>query len=113
MAVTIDRAALAAAFVGLGDAPEARQDAILAVASALVTQWAPDAPDAAHDEAVIRCAAHLWLRQPTLTSERDDTYAWQQPVGGVSPMLSSGAAAMLAPWYVPRAHVDDDEQGES
>ena len=103
MAVTIDRADLAAAVQGLADAPQERQDSILAVATALVTDWAETAPDAAHNEAVIRCAAHLYLRHPTLTRERDDTYEWQQPVGGVSPMLSSGAAAMLAPWYQPRS----------
>lgn len=59
---------------------------VLGTAAALAENYAPDAPDAIMDEAVIRLAG--WL--------------FDTPDGG-APMLHSGAAALLNPWRVRRA----------
>ena len=97
MAVTIDRADLAAAVQGLADAPQERQDSILAVATALVTEWASTAPDAAHNEAVIRCAAHLWIRNPVLTRERDDTTNGNSQSAGLARCFQAARQPCLRP----------------
>ena len=55
---------------------------IAATARAMVTRYAPDAPDELHDEAFVRLAGFLYDADP----------AGRMP-GGPSAMRSSGAAA--------------------
>ena len=63
---------------------------LFATASALVTKYAPLAPDAIQNEAVIRCGAYLYDSDPA------DARAVR------SPLPLSGAAAILSPWRVQR-----------
>ena len=99
MAVTITRDDLAvelrvAADVTAAAALPAGQLAILdrvfAAARALVEQYAPVAPAAVANEALARCGAYLYDADPI------DARAVR------SPMLHSGASAILAPWRVQR-----------
>ena len=79
--------------VGDGDAPTGAVLAVLtriaATASALVERFAPDAPEAIHNEAYIRLAAWLYDSDPSGASP-----------GGRSAMRASGAAALLSPYKV-------------
>ena len=95
MAVTLTAAQLAAA-IRLGDTTEETAEAtrLLAYATEAVTKHAPDAPDAVHDEAVIRLAGYLF-DQPT--ASRNLAYA--------DSFRNSGAAAILLPYRVHRAGV--------
>ena len=93
MAVTLTAAALAAA-VRLGDSTEETAEAtrLLAYATEAVTKHAPDAPDAAHDEAAIRVAGYLF----------DQPFA-ARGVGAADALRNSGARAILLPYRVHRA----------
>ena len=99
MAVTIEAPALADA---IGE-PESTAGRLLAVTTALVVRYAPDAPDAVHNEAVIRAAG--WLSErPYATSgetigQLSDTFA----PGQHSALRHSGAMALLSPYKVRRA----------
>ena len=99
MAVTISAAALATA-IRLGDSTEetAQSTRLLAVATEIVTRYAPDAPDAIQDESVIRVAGYL--------------YDAPQSVAGhafADVIRNSGALALLAPYRVHRLGVADAE----
>ena len=92
MAVTISAAALAAE-LGITDARATR---LLSVATALVLEYAPAAPDALQDEAVIRCAG--WLdEQPgaAIRSERTGDIETSYATSGMSALRHSGAMALL------------------
>ena len=67
MAVTVTSAELAEA-VGVDSATATR---LLAVATALVTQYAPDAPGAIANEGAIRCAG--WLAEQPAASITGET----------------------------------------
>ena len=100
MAVTISAAALAAE-LGI---VEARATQLLAVSSALVLEYAPGAPDALADEAVIRCSG--WLaEQPAaaVRSEREGEIETSYAVANLSALRHSGAMALLSRWTVRRA----------
>lgn len=60
---------------------------LLATAEAMVSRYAPDAPDAITDEAVIRLVGWWYDAPPSPGNTRHS-----------APMLSSGAAAILKPW---------------
>ena len=64
---------------------------ILATASAMVDAYAPDAPGAIADEAVVRLAGWLYDADPSGASP-----------GGPSAMRASGAASILGPYKVRR-----------
>lgn len=93
MAVTITRAQLAVELRIVNGETEtispgeiAVLDRALATATALVLADSPNAPDAVQDSAVVRCAAYLF-----------DTNA--AAVRGIqSPLLHSGASALLSRW---------------
>ena len=91
--MTIDAAAQASA-IRVGDTPEETAEAtrLLATATELVTRHAPDAPDAMHNEAVIRVAGYLF-----------DMPQAARGAGFADVMRNSGAAALLLPWRVHRA----------
>ena len=100
MAVTITATQLATATRSTADVA----GRLLPVATELVERYAPDAPDAVADEAVIRCAGYL-AQQPS-DARRSTT------VGGVSSswaathvsaLRHSGAMALLSPFKIRRA----------
>ena len=100
MAVTRTLAQLAAD-LRLGDGttePTGPQGIVLAridaTARAMVLEFAPDAPDAIHDEAYVRLAGWLYDADPSGSTP-----------GGPSALRSSGAAAILSPFKVRRAGV--------
>ena len=100
MAVTLLSGGLAQA---LAISP-ALADRFFPVASALVTRYAPSAPDAISDEALIRVAG--WLAEAPASGARtetigDITTAWSPSMTGA--LRSSGAMALLSPWKARRA----------
>lgn len=91
MAVTVAQAAVALRVIGdPADAVDAATTAILtrqiAVAQALVTAHAMQAPVDVQDEAVIRLVAFLFDQDPALPRANN-------------PIVASGAGAVLAPWH--------------
>ena len=81
--------------------PDDRVQAMLDLATAAVLKWAPNAPDAAHNEAAIRYVGYLAHRSPSESESQIGEYRVKF-TGGISPMLNSGAGAVLSQWYVPR-----------
>ena len=106
MAVTVTALALAAA-MRIGDGSTALEEPtatvvnrVLAAATEMVTDYAPDAPDAMHDEAVVRLAGFLFDAPPGASQRY------------TNPFHDSGAQSLLARYRVVRAHkleLDDDE----
>ena len=99
MAVTITATELAEA-VGVDLATATR---LLAVATELVTRYAPDAPDAVAIEAAIRTTG--WLaEQPSaaITSETEGDIRTSYAPTMLSALRHSGAMALLSPWKVRR-----------
>ena len=86
MSVTLTAAQLAAA-IRLGDSNDELAEAqrLLTVATQLVTDDAPNAPDSIQNEAVVRIAGYLYDMP---TAGRGDGYA--------NPVRSSGAGRLLA-----------------
>ena len=104
MAITITAAQLAAQ-IGL-ETSDPRATQLLAVVSALVSRYAPDAPEDVLNEAIIRAAG--WLqdsRHSSVVSELNFGGAldmrFRSPAA--SCVRASGAAALLSPWRVRRA----------
>ncbi|MYI06798.1 MAG: hypothetical protein F4059_05645 [Gemmatimonadetes bacterium] len=86
--------------------PDARVDAIGGAASALVERYAPDAPAAVKNEAVIRTAAWLHARMPrTLHTATIGPMRMDVRERHYSPdaLRNSGARALLSPWRLRRA----------
>lgn len=109
MAVTITATALAQE-LGL-DASEADELAVatrlLSVGSAIVSKYAPDAPDALSDEAVLRYAGYLYGS----TASNYGSHL-KQDVAGIGieyptnhglAFRNSGAKSLLSPWKVRHA----------
>ena len=93
MAVTITAAQLAAALRLSGTTEETNEvTRLLAVATELVTNHAPDAPDAVANEAVVRLAGYLFDQPFAPGTER---YA--------NAFRNSGAASLLVRYRVRRA----------
>ena len=99
MAVTITAAELGEA-VGVDSVTATR---LLAVAAALVTRYAPDAPDAIQGEAILRVSG--WLSEAPASGVRSES------IGDISTTFSpmatgalraSGGMALLSPWKVRR-----------
>ena len=100
MAVTLIAADLAEA-VGVDSNTATR---LLEVAKPTVERWAPDAPAAIQDEAVIRFSG--WLNEAPEGGVRSES------IGDISTSFSpmqtggfraSGAMALLSPWKIRRA----------
>ena len=99
MAVTIDAATLAAA-TGI-DATDAER--LLATASALVTKYGADAPDAIDNEAVIRVAGYLQSQpKAALRAESVGPIETQYAPSRQSALRHSGAMSLLSPFKVRR-----------
>ena len=93
MAVTLTVTELLAALrLGSGTEETAEATRLLAYASGAVAKYAPDAPDTAHNEAVIRVAGYLFDQPFT---SRDSAYA--------NALRNSGAASILLPYRIHRA----------
>ena len=75
---------------------------VLATSNAMVDAYAPDAPDAIADEAVVRLAGYLYDSDPSGNSP-----------GGPAAMRASGAASLLAPYRVRRGGLIGAEQASS
>ena len=76
---------------------------LMSVASALVTRYAPAAPTAIANEAVIRTAG--WLaEQPSasITSESEGDIRTSYAPTMQSALRHSGAMALLSPWKIRR-----------
>ena len=100
MAVTIIAAEVAQA-VGVDSTTATR---LLAVAGALVERYAPDAPGAISNEAVIRAAG--WLaEQPSaaIRSETEGDIRTSYAPSMQSALRHSGGMALLSPWKIRRA----------
>ena len=100
MAVTLTAAELAEA-VGVDSATASR---LLAVATALVTRYAPNAPDAVANEAAIRAAG--WLaEQPSaaITSESEGDIRTSYAPTMLSALRHSGGMSLLSGWKIRRA----------
>ena len=100
MAVTLTAADLAEA-VGVDSVTATR---LLAVATELVTRFAPDAPAAIANEACIRTSA--WINEAPASGVRSES------IGDISTTFSpmatgalraSGAMSLLSPWKIRRA----------
>ena len=98
MAVTRTLVQLAADLrIGDGDAEPTGPALVLltriaATATAMVTKYAPNAPDAIHNEAFVRLAGWLFDADPSGANP-----------GGPVAMRASGAASLLSPYKVRRA----------
>ena len=77
---------------------------LLAVSTALVERYAPDAPEPIQNEAAIRCCG--WLNEQPAAAVRSES------VGDISAAYApnmmgalrhSGAMALLSPWKIRRA----------
>ena len=83
---------------GLDSTGQAR---LLAVATALVEDYAPEAPEAVSNEAVARLCGWL-LQAPSdgAVADTDDTYTRRWARHGQRGFLLSGAQDLLRPWRV-------------
>ena len=100
MAVTIDAATLSPL---IGSDPD-HAPRVLAVASARVLRYAPDAPDEIHNEAVIRLAGYLAQSDyGGISEETVGPMTVKRPVNHAAMFRNSGAAGLLAPWRTHRA----------
>ena len=97
MAVTLTDAELASA-LAVNDALALR---LLPVSVALVERFAPAAPEAVQNEAVVRFVGWL-LQAPSdgRTTDRDDTYMVRWAAHGQRGFLLSGAQDLPRPWHV-------------
>ena len=102
MAVSLPSNALALA-LGVDSALAVR---ILPVATALVERFAPAAPEAIQNEAVIRVSG--WLAEQPAAAIRSDKIGDLETAFApthTSALRHSGAMALLSPWKVRRAGV--------
>lgn len=108
MAVSLTAAALRE-HLGLPDdaAGLATATRLHGVASAMISRYAPDAPDAISDEAMIRLAGYLRHSgidvQPVRQLEMGDLRLDFGARMGRDPLRSSGAMQVLSPYKVRRA----------
>ena len=99
MAMTVDAGTVAAAAQVTAD----QAARLLPVASRLVEQYAPDAPEEIQNEAVIRVAG--WLGQTpagSLTRVQTGPRETEYAPGQKGALRHSGAMSLLAPWKVRR-----------
>ena len=96
----------AAALAGILDVDEDVAERLLAVALALVERFAPDAPQAVKNGALIRCAG--WLSEsPSAGIRRESSGPFDASYspGMTGALRHSGAMALLSPWKARRAGV--------
>ena len=77
---------------------------LLAVAAALVTRFAPTAPEAVQNEATLRCIG--WLAEAPASGIRGQEtgpFKWEYSPHMTGALRTSGAMSLLSPWKVRRA----------
>ena len=97
-------AALVCLAAAIGVTDEDTLDRLGAAAAALVERYAPDAPIAIKNEAVVRAAG--WLAQQPAASVRSESVgdirtSYMPTHSGA--LRHSGAMALLSPWKIRRA----------
>lgn len=87
------------------DAPDSQLERWLSIASALVVAYAPDAPDDAHNEALVRLIGY-WAQMPAagIRSETIGDVSFTYQASGAA-MTASGAADVLLAGRVWRGGV--------
>ena len=103
MAVTLTAAELAGRVKGAAD-DSATAAQLLAVASALIEQYAPGAPEALQNEACVRFAGYLASSDfGSIPKESIGPRSIDYVVNHASAWRNSGAAMLLSRWRVRRA----------
>ena len=77
---------------------------LLAVAAALVTRFAPTAPEPVQNEAALRCIG--WLSEAPASgvrSQKTGPFEWDYSPHVTGALRASGAMSLLGPWKVRRA----------
>ena len=95
-------------FVGLEssglDLDDAETLRLIEVGSALVERYAPLAPEAVKNEAIVRVAGYLQESPPApIRSERTGEIQTSYFRDSLSALRHSGAMAILSPWKIRRA----------
>ena len=104
MAVTIDAETLALRVQGAAAESVDRAAELLAVATAMVEHYAPGAPGALQNEAVIRFAGYLAQSDfGSIMKEGIGPRDVEYTVNHASAFRNSGAAMLLTRWRVRRA----------
>ena len=89
-----------------------RAAALGETASALVERFAPDAPQAVKNEAVIRIAGWIRAREPkpvqAVTLNSGFRLDFRERFFAPNAMTNSGARSLLLPWRVRRALLVED-----
>ena len=87
-----------------GDPPDEEIDRLASFASARIERFAPGAPQAVRDEALIRMVAYMRQLPGHIRSLGVGSLRIEFATAGVQrPFVSSGARAMLSPWVTRRA----------
>lgn len=101
--MTITAAELNVAIFPVAARDEDRAAQLLAVAGALVTRYAPGAPDAVQNEATVRVAGWIaWRSDAGIVSQKQGEQEVTLMPGQLGPLRYSGAMALLSPWKVRR-----------
>ena len=102
MAVTLTASQLAAAI----RSDVALATRLLSVSSELVLRYAPDAPEAIQNEAVVRTSGYLASHPPSaMRSGSAGPLSAEYNPASLSALRHSGAMAVLSAWKVRRATV--------
>ena len=100
-------ACIKASISGGANLSDDRAAALGEAASALVERFAPDAPDAIKNEAVIRAAGWIRAREPkplqAVSLPSGFRLDFRERFFAPHVLINSGARAMLLPWRVRRA----------
>lgn len=89
----------------IGEHPDEVLDDVGEAGAEVVERYAPGAPDAVKDEAVIRFSAHLVTVTDAQTKWKDGEMEQEFETNSAAMFRRSGAAALLSPWKVRRAGV--------
>ena len=105
-------ACLKASITGGARLTDDRAAALGEAAAALVERFAPDAPQAVRNEAVIRVAGWTYARQPrdiqAMTLGNVSLNFRDRSIASPDPLRNSGARALLSPWRARRALPAED-----
>ena len=99
-------ACIKASIAGGADLTDDRAAALGEAASAVVERFAPDAPGAIKNEAVIRVAGWMHSRRPNplqAISTGELRMDFRERFYSPDAMRNSGARALLTPWRIRRA----------
>ena len=88
------------------DPPSIRLDQLASMVSARAEKEAPEAPQEARDEAIVRAVGYL-LQAGTgaIRSKRVEALETEYTPSNVRWWYHCGASSVLAPWYAPRGGI--------